>query len=293
MSNRTKGIICIVLSALCFALMNMFVRLSGDLPSLQKSFFRNLVAFVFALVIMLKNHQKFEIGKGNFKYLLLRAVCGTIGIIGNFYAVDHLAQSDAAMLNKMSPFFVLIFSYLLLKEKLTPVQIGAVCVAFAGSMFIVKPTFANLNLGASLAGFVGGLGAGFAYTMVRIMGKRGVKSTTIVLFFSAFSCLVTLPALVFFGKPMSWAQLLCLLGAGLAATGGQFGITQAYCYAAGRDISVYDYTQIIFSAIIGYVVFQQLPDGYSFLGYALIIGAAVLMFFYQKGHDRSLREETT
>ena len=81
---------------------------------------------------------------------------------------------------------------------------------------------------------------------------------------------------------MTWKQLLSLIGAGLAAAGGQFGVTNAYFYAAPKDISVYDYTQIIFAALLGFFLFQQVPDGYSILGYCIIIGMAVCMFLYHK-----------
>lgn len=105
------GIIYIILSAFCFALMSMFVRLSGDLPAIQKSFFRNLVALVFAGIILAKEKVWFSGKKENVKYLLARATAGTLGVLCNFYAVDHMILSDASMLNKMSPFFAIIFSY--------------------------------------------------------------------------------------------------------------------------------------------------------------------------------------
>lgn len=291
MNNRTKGVVCIIASAFCFALMNMFVRLSGDLPTPQKGFFRNAVALVFAVVMLLREGEGFHIGKGNLKYLLLRSAAGTIGIVGNFYAVDHLAQADASMLNKMSPFCVILFSYLILKEKLTHWQVLAVITAFLGSLFVIKPTFSNLELVPSLIGLMGGIGAGFAYTQVRILGLRGVKSTVIVAFFSGFSCLAMLPFMILDFHPMSLAQLIILICAGLAAAGGQFGITKAYTYAAGREVSVFDYTQIIFSTLIGFLVFDQLPDGWSFLGYTLIIAAAVFVFLYNNGHLKLARPE--
>lgn len=291
MNNRTKGIACIIASAFCFSLMNMFVRLSGDVPTLQKAFFRNAVALVFALVILLREREDIHVDRGSWKYLFLRAVAGTVGILGNFYAVDHLAQSDASMLNKMSPFCVIVFSYFILKERLSHWQVLAVVTAFVGSLFVIKPTFANLDLVPSLIGLLGGICAGFAYTQVRILGLRGVKSPVIVAFFSGFSCLVVLPELIFRFHPMTLQQTLCLVGAGLAAAGGQFGVTKAYTYAAGREVSVYDYTQIIFSTVIGYFVFHQLPDGWSFLGYALIIAAAVFVFLYNNGHLKLARPE--
>ena len=186
------------------------------------------------------------------------------------------------MLNKMSPFFVILFSFLLLKEKLKPAQAIAIFVAFIGSLFIIKPTFTNMELFPSVIGLCGGIGAGIAYAMVRILGQRGQKGSSVVLFFSGFSCIVTLPYLLINYHPMTGTQILALLGAGLAAAGGQFGITAAYYHAPAKEISIYDYSQIIFSTILGYFLFGQVPDKYSVLGYVIILAMAAWMFFYNK-----------
>lgn len=268
------------MSAFCFALMSFFVRMAGDLPPIQKSFFRNFVAAIFAGVILMKNGVPFHCKKENLGYMLGRSICGTIGILCNFYAVDHLVLADASMLNKMSPFFAVIFSYFLLKEKITVPQGLFVIGAFVGSLFVIKPTFSNMDLLPSLIGLCGGIGAGAAYTMVRKLGERGEKGPFIVFFFSTFSCVVTLPWLLFDYHPMSLAQIGILLFAGLSAAGGQFSITAAYCYAPAREISVYDYSQIIFSAGLGFFFFEQIPDLLSWIGYAVICLMAVAMFLY-------------
>ena len=278
--TRYKGIICIIMSAFCFALMSFFVRMAGDLPPIQKSFFRNFVAAIFAGIILMKNGVPFHCKKENLGYMLGRSICGTIGILCNFYAVDHLVLADASMLNKMSPFFAVIFSYFLLKEKITVPQGLFVIGAFVGSLFVIKPTFSNMDLLPSLIGLCGGIGAGAAYTMVRKLGERGEKGPFIVFFFSTFSCVVTLPWLLFDYHPMSLAQIGILLFAGLSAAGGQFSITAAYCYAPAREISVYDYSQIIFSAGLGFFFFEQIPDLLSWIGYAVICLMAVAMFLY-------------
>lgn len=278
--KRYKGIICIIMSAFCFALMSFFVRMAGDLPPIQKSFFRNFVAAIFAGIILMKNGVPFHCKKENLGYMLGRSICGTIGILCNFYAVDHLVLADASMLNKMSPFFAVIFSYFLLKEKITVSQGLFVIGAFVGSLFVIKPTFSNMDLLPSLIGLCGGIGAGAAYTMVRKLGERGEKGPFIVFFFSTFSCVVTLPWLLFDYHPMSLAQIGILLFAGLSAAGGQFSITAAYCYAPAREISVYDYSQIIFSAGLGFFFFEQIPDLLSWIGYAVICLMAVAMFLY-------------
>lgn len=278
--KKYKGILLIVLSAFCFALMSMFVRLAGDVPSVQKSFFRNIVAAVFAAVILLRAHTRPRLTRDAWVYLLLRAFFGTLGILCNFYAVDRLVLADASILNKMSPFFAILCSYFVLKEKITPARMAIVLGAFIGSLFVIKPSFQNTSLLPALVGLLGGLGAGVAYTMVRKLGQSGVKGPFIVFFFSAFSCLVTLPYLIFNYHPMSASQLIFLLLAGLSATGGQFTITAAYIYAPAREISVYDYSQIIFSSMLGFFVFGQTPDVWSIVGYVLIVSMAVVMFLY-------------
>lgn len=278
--TQYKGIIYIIISAFCFALMNMFVRMAGDLPSIQKSFFRNFVAAIFACVILFRDQVPFRCRRENLKYMLMRSVFGTVGILCNFYAVDHLVLADASMLNKMSPFFAVIFSLIILKEKVTLPQAAIVAGAFFGSLFVIKPTWTNLDLFPSLIGLLGGMGAGAAYTMVRKLGEAGEKGPFIVFFFSTFSCAVTLPWLIFDYHPMSLSQTGILLLAGLAAAGGQFSITAAYCYAPAREISVYDYSQILFSAGLGFLVFGQIPDLLSWAGYLIICTMAVLMFLY-------------
>lgn len=280
LSSKTKGVIFIVLSALSFTGMNTFVRLAGDLPTMQKVFFRNFVAMIFAFFAMLKAGDSFKPKKGSVKYLLLRSAAGLAGIFGNFYALDKIKLSDASMLNKMSPFFALVFSALFIKEKVKPKQAIAIAVAFIGSLFIIKPTFANTNLFASLAGFAGGMAAGGAYTCVRWLGIKGENGRLIVLFFSVFSCILTVPYLIFDYHYMTAFQWFSLLMAGVFAAGGQFAITAAYTHAPSREISVYDYSQIIFAAIVGFFVFGDVPDLWSFVGYIIIISMAVWMFLY-------------
>ena len=222
--NYIKGMIMIILSAFFFACMNVSVRLAGDLPSVEKSFFRNLVAAVFAAVILCKNRTVPKVDKKYWGPLILRCVCGTLGILCNFYAIDHLLVADASILNKLSPFFAIIFSFLLLKEKIRPAQAACVALAFIGCLFVVKPGFQNAALVPALIGVCGGLGAGIAYTMVRVLGTHGVKGPVIVFYFSFFPCLSVVPWMLFHFTPMSMKQLVTLLMAGLFAAGGQFTI---------------------------------------------------------------------
>ncbi|NCB42541.1 MAG: DMT family transporter [Clostridia bacterium] len=277
--NIAKGIILIVLSSLFFAIMTTFVKCSGDLPSIQKSFFRNAVSFFFALAFVLKSKSGFFVSKSTFKDLFFRSFFGTLGVVFYFYSVDHLVLSDSTALNKMSPFFAIFFSYILLKEKVTRFQTLAVLGAFAGSMFVVKPSFSNVDLLPAVIGLLGGIFAGIAYTMVRKLSESGVNSSFIVLFFSAFSCISLLPIVVLDYHAMTWTQVGLLLLAGLFAGAGQFAITSAYFYAAAKDISLYSYSQIIFSSILSLLFFGEWPDHWSIIGYIIIFAMAALVYF--------------
>lgn len=284
--NKNIAILLIIGAAFFFALMNLFVRLSGDLPLMQKCFFRNIVAFFAAAFTMIKERESVKIPKGSLKYLLGRSICGTLGILGNFYAVGTLALSDASMLNKLSPFFAMIFSVWLVKEKANALEWSLVAIAFGGAMLIVKPKF-NLNSIPGLCGFLGGMGAGAAYTFVRKLGQLKVKSSLIIAFFSAFSCIATLPSLIFNYHSMTLYQFLMLMLAGVAASGGQFCITGAYKRAPAKEISVFDYSQVIFAAVLGYIFLGQIADIWSVLGYVIIISVAVIKWIYNMKKDEN------
>jgi len=285
---KNKGVLMIILSAFCFALMNMFVKLSGDIPSIQKSFFRNLVAVFIALFFLLKSGYGLKIEKKNISLLLGRSICGTVGIIANFYAVDHLLLADASIIQKVGPFFVIIFSYFLLKEKVNKQQMISIIIAFIGAIFVVKPSFSNTSFFPSMIALIGAMGAGMAYTLVRMLSQRGVKGPQIVFYFSLFSCLCVVPYLLTNYHSMSQQQLIYLLLAGVSAAGGQFSVTAAYSYAAGKDISLFDYSQVVFAAIMGFFVFQQIPDIYSVIGYIIIFGITLYMFMYNRRKDSQI-----
>lgn len=284
LSNRSKGIIFIILSAFGFAMMSAFVKLAGDLPSFQKTFFRNLVSAIVALILILKNRESFFGKRENQKTLIMRSLFGTIGIVLNYYAIDRLVLSDANMLNKLSPFFVIIFSAMFLKEKINTKQMIALIIAFSGALFIIKPSF-KFEMIPALAGVGGAIAAAAAYTCLRALGKKE-KHYTIVFYFSIFSLVAIFPFMVVVYKTMTLMQLLYLLLAGVFASIGQFGITLAYKYAPAKEISIFDYSNIVFSAIISLVIFDVLPDYLSVIGYVIIFGASFYIFLYNKKLDR-------
>ena len=275
LSNRTKGVLFIIMSAFGFAMMSAFVKLSGDLPSFQKTFFRNITSCIIAFGIILVKKESFFGKLENQKILILRSLFGTLGIVFNFYAIDKLVLSDANMLNKLSPFFVIIFSALFLKEKINFKQ---------GLSIIIKPQF-NFDIIPSLIGVCGAICAAAAYTCLRVLGSRE-KYYTIVFYFSFFSTIVILPFMLMVYEKMTLVQFLYLILAGIFASIGQFGITIAYKYAKAKEISIFDYSNIIFSAIISFILFGVLPDYLSIIGYLVIFSVSLYMFLYNKKLDK-------
>lgn len=284
-SNRLKGIFFIILSAFGFAVMSAFIKLSGDLPNIQKVFFRNLVSAIIALFLIIKHKGSFKGKKENRKVLIYRSLFGTIGIIFNYYAIDNLVLSDANMLNKISPFLVVIFCALILKEKINIKQISAIVVAFIGALFIIKPSF-DVRVVPYIVGFLSAVFAALAYTCVRMLGNKE-EYYTIVFFFSTFSLIAVLPIFIFIYEPMTIMQFAYLILAGVFASLGQFGITLAYKYAPAKEISIFDYSNIIFSAILSIFLFGVYPDKISVIGYFIIFSAAFYMFLYNKKQDNN------
>lgn len=271
--NRKKGIMFILMSAFFFSLMTVFVRLAGDVPTMQKAFFRNIVAAALAAVLLVRSGNSFSVQRKNLPALFMRCSVGTIGILCNFWAVDHMRIADANILNKLSPFFAILMSVLILKEKPNRVELFSVLLAFIGAAFVAKPGAGIASFPALIA-ILGGFTAGTAYTYVRKLGLGGEKGPVIVFSFSMFSTLVLLPNILLNYHPMTMQQFLFLVLAGCSAAIAQLSVTAAYQNAPAKDISVFDYSQVVYAAIFGFLLFGELPDGWSFLGYAIIIGTA-------------------
>ena len=261
-------------------MMGLFVRLAGELPTFEKVFSRNFVAAAVALVMLIKNGYRWQnIGRKNWILLLLRSSCGFVGVICNFYAIDHMNIADASILNKLSPFFAILLSFIILQEKPVIMDILTTVVAFIGAIFVVKPS-ADFAFLVAMIGVLGGFMAGVAYALVRKMTGGGVTGMFIVFFFSAFSSVCCIPLMAINFITPSPTQFAMLIGSGFSAMIGQICITKAYTYAPAKEISVYDYTQVIYSALLGFIFVGQIPDVLSLLGYIIIISMAVVKWVY-------------
>ena len=283
-NNILKGIFCIIIAGFGFALMSLFVKLSGDLPSMQKGFFRNIIAVFISSIPLIKHWKVINIPRNNTGWLVLisRSVFGTIGLVLNFYAISHISLADSSIIQKLSPFIIIILSYIFFKEEMTRFQVFSIIIAFIGIILLIKPSGNDIISMGALAALLGALCAGIAYTCVRYLGTNNISGEFIIFFFSSLSSLMLLPYLIFDYRSMTLYQLSMLLLAGISATIGQYGVTFAYKFAAAKNISVFDYSQVLFSGIFGYMFFGEFPDFQSLIGYIIVISVGIVLVLRSK-----------
>lgn len=276
MSNKTKAVFCMLISALGFTFMSVTVKYVTGIPLFEKVFFRNLISLGVAFFMLKKSSAPMFGRRENQLALLARSSFGLAGVVLNFYAIANLTLADSSMLGKLSPIFVTIMARIFLKEKIDSKQILSIIVTFLGALLVIKPEF-SLEMLPSLAGILSAAASGVAYTLLRYL-KDKESPDTIIFYFSLISVVFTAPfALSEYVQP-TFIQLGLLLATGVFASVGQFGITYAYKFAKATEVSIYNYSAIVFGIILGFIFFGEIPDTLSLLGGAIIIAVAFYIF---------------
>lgn len=276
MSNKTKAVFCMLISALGFTFMSVTVKYVTGIPLFEKVFFRNLISLGVAFFMLKKSSAPMFGRRENQLALLARSIFGLAGVVLNFYAIANLTLADSSMLGKLSPIFVTIMACIFLKEKIDNKQVLSIIITFLGALLVIKPEF-SLEMLPSLSGIMSAASAGVAYTLLRYL-KDKESPDTIIFYFSLISVVFTAPfALAEYVQP-TFTQLGLLLATGVFASVGQFGITYAYKFAKATEVSIYNYLAIVFGIILGFIFFGEIPDTLSLLGGAIIIAVAFYIF---------------
>lgn len=278
MSKKQIAIILMLFSTMSFSIMQLIVKLSaGAIPTMEQVFVRNFITLFFGLVMALRAKDPLLGKKDNRLLLLGRAVFGYIGVVGYFYATTHMNVADASLLHRSSPFFVILFSAIFLKNRMTRNQVIALLLAFCGSLLVINPSF-NVSMVPALAGVISAAGAGAAYVIINVL-KGKESNSTIIFVFSAVSCLLSL---IFGGGSFVVPQgieWLMLLGIGIFAGVGQILLTQSYKMTNPGEVSIINYTGILFSALFGVMFLNEAVSLRSACGIVLIFAAALLLYF--------------
>jgi len=278
MSDKTKAVILMLISSLAFALSAASVKLAGNLPVFEKVFFRNIISVVVAFIVVRQKGMPAFGKRENQKFLILRSLLGILGMVLFFYAINNLVLADSAMLHKLFPFFVTLFASIFLKEKISKIQIPALILVFLASLLIIKPRF-DYSILPALAGFGCAVVSGMTYTLVRFLRDREHPST-IVFYFSFASLVILAPLVLLDYQSPTNAQWVYLIMIGVFAAVGQFSLTYAYRYGKASEIAIYNYTNIIFAGLIGFMIWGEISDIWSIMGGSLIILISIVVFIY-------------
>ncbi|WP_073508344.1 DMT family transporter [Streptobacillus notomytis] len=283
MENRRRyylGIFFILLSAIGFSTLQMIVKMLPHVSVSNKLFYRNIVIIFITGMLIRSKGMSFRLEKSEWKLMAARSIFGILGVMINFYTLKYILLADSTTIQKLSSFIVLILSYFFFNEKFTKVQFLALIISFFGVILIVKPGSSNFSLGYILA-ILGAFCASFAYICIRALVIRGrVKPLIIIFYFSLFSTLILLPEVLINRISFDSKTTVLLIGIGIFGAIGQYGITFAYNFAPAKEISVFEYTQVIFSSILGLVFLGEFPDKYSIMGYLIIILTGIIIYRY-------------
>lgn len=278
--QKTKAIFFMLISALGFTLMSVAVKAIPDIPIFQKVFIRNFISCIIGFLILLREGRGFLVKKSNLPPLTIRCVLGYLGIIANFYAVEHLILADSNMIGKLSPITVSIVAVIFLKEKVDRDQVLGIIISFIGALFVVKPSF-SLSMLPALSGLLSVTFAGISYTCIRYLNDKE-NPNIIVFYFSLFSVLASAPFTAMEFVMPTFTQWIYLVSIGIFACLAQFFMTYAYKNAPASEVAIYNYSGIPIGIILGFFIFDEIPDIYSFIGGVIIIAVAIFLYKHNK-----------
>lgn len=200
-----------------------------------------------------------------------RAMCSASGMVLFYLAFALLPLALATTLTFLNAMFVILLAALVLGERIGPRRIGAVVVGFLGVLVVMRPGFATVEPGMLVA-LVGAFVAALLMVVTRSLSSTESRMT-IMLFSSLFGlALIAVPAALTWA-PLTAAHMPLLLLVGLAGTAGQFLMVGAFQVAEASALAPVDYIRLIFAVAAGYVMFDEVPDLWTWIGAATIIGA--------------------
>ncbi len=276
--SRKLACFLMISSSFFFASMQIFIaKTSQTIPIFEQVFFRNVIAMGIAFLFLKKGRIKFSGNKKNIKLLVFRAIAGYLGMVTLFYATGNGTQGDVATLFRLSPFITVLLAAIFLKEKIKKIHVVALIIAFAGVIFVSGPNLTS-DLMPILAAIASAIFGGIAYTLISSL--KGKEHPWLIIFvFSSLSTLFTIPLMIMDFVIPTYIELIFLLMIGLLAAAGQICLTYSYAFAPASDVSIYNYSGIIFSIVLAYIFLEQILSITSYIGASLVILAGFLMYF--------------
>lgn len=273
-----KAVLFMLISALAFTLMNITAKKLAHYNAYQLVFFRSLGTLIFTSGYLYYNKIPF-LGN-NQKLLILRSLVGFISMSMFFMSLHYLPVGSAVTIRYLAPVFAAIFSIVLLKERILPVQWLFFAMAFAG-VVVLKYADIQINLIGLLMVLTSALFGGLVYITINKIGKRE-HPITIVNYFMVFCTLVGGSIAVFDWKTPPSADYLPLLSMGIYGYFGQLYMTKAFQIENVNKIAPVKYMEVIFTVLVGMSFFGEIYSLWSLLGIAMIVMGLLLNLMYRK-----------
>lgn len=277
LSDPAKGITLALISNALFIFVGVMVReLSQTIDIFQILLFRQLVFVTLLTPSIIRNidamlHPKMV------SMHVWRVTGAFIALYFSFLTVSNIPFADATALGFLKVLFVAVISRLFLKENVGWARMTTILVGFAGVMLVVQPTLESESMLYVGTGLVAALGAAIAVICVRKMAN--IESKVVVLAYQAIfvGAVALIPAIIEWQRP-TWSELALLVLVGLISSIGQwFGVT-AYKWGEANVVSNVEYSQMIYSMTLGYLLFAELPNTLALIGATVILLSAVMPF---------------
>ena len=272
--NLFLAIGCLTISALLFSVMGICIRYaSHSIDNYTIVFFRNVVGLILFLPFIFRQGMGFVKTEKLWMHTW-RSVVGLAAMYGFFYAIAHLKLSNAMVFTYSSPIFIPLIAWLFLKERITTAMLCAAALGFIGVFCVAKPDQGLLNW-ISLIGIASSLLASMAFVTVRALTQTEPPER-IVFYFCMIGSLLSVIPMFWVWRPYHLQELLFLIGAGILANISQIFMSHAYRLAPAGQIAPVNYMAIIFAGIWGFLLWNEVPDLYSVIGFCIILLAILL-----------------
>lgn len=268
--HEFKGFIYGILGAISYSVMAMFVKLSKDISNETLVFFRSLICF--ALIFPLIKHTKVSLKTNHFFYHLIRSLAGLVAIYCFYYASKNLVLVDSIILVNTSPLFMPLVILIGFRKKIPIKRIIAIFIGFLGVVLIIKPELSIINV-PGIVGLGAGLFASIAYVTVSKLSQTE-PTERIIFYFITISLIVSIfPMIYAWHSIESLIHWVYIFSIGLFAFLFQFFITKSYTYLPATKASPLGFLSIVVSGILGWLIWNTIPDVFTIVGMLLIIGS--------------------
>lgn len=296
-TNVTRGIFLMLSAITVFTLMSAFIKAAGRVPAGEAMFFRSIMAMPIVL-IWLVTHGGIAVGikTTSVRNHAVRGIVGSCAMGLGFAGLKYLPLPEVTAIRFVTPILMVVLAALILGERFRFVRIAAVMLGFVGVIIIVAPRL-SVGLGSTEAlGVLLTLGSAClaAFAQVFVKGMAGKESTTAIVFwFSATSTLLSLVTIPFGWVWPNGYELTLLIGAGIVGGLGQVLLTSSYRFAEAGVLAPFTYVSILWSVLIGYVWFSEVPTLGMLVGAALVICAGVIIVLRERalGMDATARRK--